>query len=403
MKGTSKRGVNNVADSLSFYSLRNSEKNRAENLMILDLLRNDLGRISELGTVRLRKLFHVEKYETLLQMISEIESILKEEVEIAEIIKNIFPCGSVTGAPKISTMGIINEIEKEKRGIYTGAIGLFHQDKKIFNVAIRTISLKEEENKNSFKGEIGIGSGIVWDSDSEKEYDEVLLKSKFLTDPDPYFEIFETMKFSSGTFERLDMHLNRMEDAASFFLFKFDRNRIISTLIDELSDHELGKNYRIKVILNKWGKIKVEVNEIRLTSGETKIILSDKTVSTENKFQYFKTTNRNLYDSEHKEYYEKGFFDVIFINEKRQIAEGAITNIFINKNGMLYTPPLSSGILPGVYRKHWLQTNINIKEEALYKDDLLIADEIILTNSLRGKVRVDKLFLNETEFIEYRK
>ena len=218
MKGTSKRGVNNVADSLSFYSLRNSEKNRAENLMILDLLRNDLGRISEFGTVRLRKLFSVEKYETLLQMVSEVESVLKDKIEIAEIIKNIFPCGSVTGAPKISTMEIINEVEKGKRGIYTGGIGLFHQDKKIFNVAIRTVSLKRDENTDGMQGEIGIGSGIVWDSDPEKEYDEVLLKSKFLTEPDPYFEIFETMKFSNGNFERLDMHLSRMQDAASFFL-----------------------------------------------------------------------------------------------------------------------------------------------------------------------------------------
>ncbi len=401
MKGTSKRGVNNVADSLSFYSLRNSEKNRAENLMILDLLRNDLGRISEFGTVRLRKLFSVEKYETLLQMVSEVESVLKDKVEIAEIIKNIFPCGSVTGAPKISTMQIIDEIEKENRGIYTGAIGLFHQDKKIFNVAIRTVSLKGDPKNKSLQGEIGIGSGIVWDSDSEKEYDEVLLKSKFLTNPDPYFEIFETMKFSGGTYERLDMHLSRLQDAASFFLFQFDKNQIIETLTKETSNYETGKNYRVKVILNKWGKVKIEVKDIKLTSGEIKIIISDRTVSTENKFQYFKTTNRGLYNSEHKKYREKDFFDVIFINEKRQIAEGAITNIFINKKGMLYTPPLSSGILSGIYRKHWLHTNINIKEEVLYKDDLLIADEIILTNSVRGKTRIDKLFLNETEFIEF--
>ena len=403
MKGTSKRGVNSVADSLSFYSLRNSEKNRAENLMILDLLRNDLGRISEFGSVRLRKLFFVEKYETLLQMVSEVESVLKEKVEIAEIIKNIFPCGSVTGAPKISTMEIINEVEKEKRGIYTGAIGLFHENKKIFNVAIRTVSLKKDENTDGLQGEIGIGSGIVWDSDSEKEYDEVLLKSKFLTEPDPYFEIFETMKFSNGNFERLDMHLSRMQDAASFFLFKFDENYIIETLRKEISDYEAGKNYRVKISLNKWGKIKVEVKDIKLTSGEIKIIISEKVVFTENKFQYFKTTNRDLYNSEHKKYHEKGFFDVIFINEKQQITEGAITNIFISKTGLLYTPSLSSGILPGIFRKHWLHTNINIKEEVLYKDDLLIADEIILTNSLRGEVRVDKLFLNENEFIEFGK
>ena len=402
MKGTGKRGVNSVADSLSFYSLRNSEKNRAENLMILDLLRNDLGRISEFGTVRLRKLFFVEKYETLLQMVSEVVSVLKDKVNFQEIIKNIFPCGSVTGAPKISTMEIIKEVEKEKRGIYTGTIGLFHQDKKIFNVAIRTISLKQDENKNGIDGEIGIGSGIVWDSKPEKEYDEVLLKSKFLTEPDPYFEIFETLKFSNGEFERLNMHLNRMRDTASFFLFKFDENHILGALRKEISDYNSEEEFRVKIILNKWGKVKVEIKETSPMPGEIKIIISDKIIS-ENKFQYFKTTNRDLYSSEHRQYYEKGFFDVIFINEKQQVAEGAITNIFIRKSGLLYTPPLSSGILSGVYRKHWLQTNINIKEEILFKDDLLIADEIILTNSLRGRINVDKLFLNEIEFIEYRK
>ncbi len=401
MKGTLQRGYNKADDSLAAYSLRHSEKNRAENLMILDLLRNDMGRISEFGSVRLRKLFSIEKYETLLQMTSEVESLLRENISLGDIIKNIFPCGSVTGAPKISTMKIINELEKEERGVYTGAVGLIHEGKEIFNVAIRTIYL-EKEKENKLKGEIGIGSGIVWDSNPEKEYEEVLLKSNFLLKPFPYFELFETLKFSNGEFERLNLHLKRLEDSASYFLFKYDKELIIQSLNEELLKYDSAKAYRAKLLLNKWGKVKVEVSGFPVSPEEIKIIISDKIISTENRFQYFKTTNRELYNSEHKKYSEKGFFDVIFINEKNQVSEGATTNIFINKMGLLYTPPVASGILPGVFRKSWLQKNINIKEEVLYKDDLLIADEILLTNSLRGIVKVDKLYLNETEFIEFK-
>jgi len=360
-----------------------------------------MGKISEFGSVRLRKLFEVEKYETLLQMTSEIESVLREDISFSDIIKNIFPCGSVTGAPKISTMQIINEIEKEERGIYTGTIGLIHEDKKIFNVAIRTVQLKKE-NENKYKGEIGIGGGIVWDSNPEKEYEEVLLKSNFLLKPFPYFELIETMRYSNGKFERLDLHLKRLEESASYFLFKFNEEIVIQSLKDKITKYVSSNDYKVRLTLDKWGKVKVEISEIPLTLKEIKIIISDKIVFSENRFQYFKTTNRELYNSEYRKYSEKGFFDVIFINEKNQVAEGSITNIFINKTGLLYTPPTASGSLPGVFRKSWLQTNINIKEEILYKDDLLIADEIILTNSLRGKVKVDKLYLNETEFIEFK-
>ncbi|HSP88905.1 MAG TPA: chorismate-binding protein, partial [Ignavibacteriaceae bacterium] len=400
MKGTLQRGCSKTDDSLAAYSLRNSEKNRAENLMILDLLRNDMGKISEFGSVRLRKLFEVEKYETLLQMTSEVESVLREEILFSDIIKNIFPCGSVTGAPKMSTMKIINEIEKEERGIYTGAIGLILEDKKVFNVAIRTIQI-EKENENKFKGEIGIGSGIVWDSNPEKEYEEVLLKSNFLLKPFPYFELFETMKFSHGEFQRLNLHLKRLQESASYFLFKYDEELIIKSLDYELEDYSSSKDYKVKLTLNKWGKVKVEVSDFPETPEEIKIIISNKVISSGNRFQSFKTTFRDLYNSEYKKYSDKGFFDVIFINEKNQVVEGSITNIFINKTGLMYTPPVSCGILPGVFRKYWLQTNINIKEEVLYKDDLLIADEIILTNSLRGIIKVDKFYLNEVEYKEF--
>jgi para-aminobenzoate synthetase/4-amino-4-deoxychorismate lyase len=392
MKGTIHRGINNQADSLNIYTLRNSEKNRAENLMILDLLRNDLGRISKFGTVRARKIFTVEKYETLLQMVSEVESELRDEINFSDIIKNIFPCGSVTGAPKIRTMEIIKELEEEPRGIYTGAIGLIHHDIMKFNVAIRTLKI----NAQTRKGEFGIGSGIVWDSQPEKEYEEVILKSNFLLHPLPYFELFETMKYKNGTILRFSEHLERLKEAASYFLFKYDREKLLSFQSPPLED--LGG---FRMILNKNGEVKFEHKVIEELPKEIKIIISGKIISTQNRFQYFKTTNRELYNKEHSFYSLKGFYDVIFINEKNQVAEGAISNIFIKKGGLWYTPPVSSGILPGVFRKYWLRKDINVKEDVLYKDDLLIADEIVLTNSIRGKVRVDKLYINENEFKEF--
>jgi para-aminobenzoate synthetase/4-amino-4-deoxychorismate lyase len=209
------------------------------------------------------------------------------------------------------------------------------------------------------------------------------------------------MRYSNGELERLDLHLKRLEESASYFLFKYDENLIHQSLDNEISRLDFSNNYKVKLLLNKWGKIKIEVSEIPQSPKEIKIIISDKIISARDRFQYFKTTNRELYDSEFRNYSEKGFFDVVFINEKNQIAEGAITNIFISKTGLLYTPPVTCGILPGVFRKFWLQRNINIKEEVLYKDDLLLADEIILTNSLRGMIKVEKLYLNETEFVEF--
>lgn len=394
MKGTIQRGVNNQSDSLNRYSLKNSEKNKAENLMILDLLRNDLGRISKFGSVRVRKIFELEKYETLSQMVSEVESELNDNIKFSDIIKNIFPCGSVTGAPKIRTMEIIKELEKESRGIYTGTIGLFHKSKIKFNVAIRTMKIIP----GTGEGELGIGSGVVWDSEPEKEYDEVLLKSNFLLNPSSYFELFETMKYEKGIVLRLEDHLERLKDAAAFFLFSFDKEKILELISEQIIRLNNEKDYRLKLILNKYGNCRIESRDIATLPEEIKIIISEKTISTQNRFQYFKTTNRQLYNEEHTFYSAKGFYDVIFINEKNQVAESAISNIFIKKGGLWYTPPVSCGILPGVFRKQWLRRDINVKEDVLYKDDLLIADEIVLTNSLRGKIKVDKLYLNESEY-----
>jgi para-aminobenzoate synthetase/4-amino-4-deoxychorismate lyase len=186
MKGTIHRGHNHSSDALSVKELETGEKNKAENVMIVDLIRNDLGIICRYGSVKVPEIFQIEKYESLFQMVSEVQGKLRKKVKIGEVLQNIFPCGSVTGAPKIRTMEIINEIEKEKRGIYTGSIGLITPKEIKMNVAIRTITIK----KDTGNGVMGLGSGVVWDSDPKSEYEEVLLKSKFLTEPLDYFEIF---------------------------------------------------------------------------------------------------------------------------------------------------------------------------------------------------------------------
>ncbi len=396
MKGTSRRGINIPNDLLIKRELENSEKNRAENVMIVDLIRNDLGKISKYGSVNVKNLLEVEKYESVFQLVSTIESKLRENVKLSDIFKNIFPCGSITGAPKIRTMEIINELEKEKRGIYTGSIGLIRKNKITFNVPIRTLSI----NKKSGKGEIGLGSGIVWDSIADEEFEETKLKGKFLTEPTKLYEIIETMLIENGKIFLFNEHLYRMKQTAEFFLFTFNNNKIrnkINSILKKLDN----KKHKLKISLNKWGRLNLFISSIIEHNKEIKVILSNKQIDSRNKFQYFKTSNRQLYDSEYKKISKQGFFDVIYFNGNGELAEGAITNIFIYKNDVISTPPINAGILPGVYRKYLLKNNSSIIERKLIKEDLIEADKIILTNSVRGEVVVNKLFVNENEFISF--
>jgi len=394
MKGTVRRGYDLQTDKMNKYNLLNSEKNRAENVMIVDLLRNDLGRISKSGSVQVPKLFDIEKYETLYQMVSVISSRLKKNITISEVIKNIFPCGSITGAPKISTMSIINKIEKEPRGIYTGSVGFIHKKKKIFNVAIRTLII----NKKTFRGEIGLGSGIVWDSDAEQEFQETILKSRFLTKQESEFELFETMVLENGKILLLEDHLNRLKSSASFFLFRYDDLKINKQIQKKVSKYDQYTKQKVKLLINKWGEVKTNVSPISASPEIIKVIISKNRIKTANKYQYFKTTNRKIYDKENQFFSRRGFFDVIYFNERSELAEGAITNIFLKLGDTYFTPPVTSGILPGVYRKIKLKRDSSVKEKILYFEDLMSAEEIILTNALKGEIKVNFLYLNETEF-----
>ena len=326
MKGTARRGKTIEEDADSKESLRNDEKNRAENLMIVDLLRNDLGRISKFGSVHVHEIFSVEKYQTLFQMTSTVQGRIRENVNYYELFKAIFPGGSVTGAPKIRAMEIINELEGDPRGIYTGAIGFISPEKKaVFNIAIRTVVMQGE------RGEMGTGGGIVWDSDPEAEYEECRLKANFLTTPYEEFDLLETILWSDEYF-LLEKHLERLKKSANYFDYPFDGDSIHSVLEKEIIKFEVGREYRVRLRLNRYGHVHIESNLLREGTQNSNLVMISKIRTHSNDlFLYHKTTKRHLYDSAYKEALSRGFIEVIFMNEKDQITEGAISNIFIRK------------------------------------------------------------------------
>jgi para-aminobenzoate synthetase / 4-amino-4-deoxychorismate lyase len=396
MKGTIERGRFLAEDDENSDALYNCPKNRSENLMILDLLRNDLGKICKPGTVKTRKFFEIEKYESLFQMTSTIEGMARPEVSLFGLFKSLFPSGSVTGAPKIRTMQIINEIEKSDRRIYTGSIGFITPKKDfVFNVAIRTLLL----DLDSGKGEMGIGSGIVYDSDPKNEYEECLLKAKFLTETQKSFKLIETILWEPVKgYPLLRLHMQRLSESAEYFGYKYKKDNVIKALNNASEGFNGKQKYRVRLLLDKNGATEISHSALDLKDMDKLITLSSKAVDSSGKWLYHKTTNRALYDSEYSKYKKMGFFDVIFKNEKGQITEGAVSNIFIEKKGIYYTPPIKCGVLNGVYRRHLLHDKkFKIREEILYPEDLLKADSIITTNAVRGIVKVC-LYANKLPF-----
>ena len=383
MKGTIGRGRNLREDALNKNRLKQDEKNRAENLMIVDLFRNDLGRVSETNSVKTKDIFCVEKYETLFQMTSTIKSVLKKDTGLYELFKTVFPSGSISGAPKIRTMQIIKEIEKEERMVYTGAIGLFKPDAEaVFNIAIRSILLREE------KGEMGVGGGIVYDSEPQKEYEECKLKANFLTKPQKEFQLIETMLWSKNFF-LLDSHLKRLKESAEYFDFCYDENYVQKTLMQIKKRFNPNFSYRVRLLLFKNGDVSITYRRQKKKSALRQIIaISEQKTNSKDNFLYHKTTQRQLYDSEYKKYKKLGCYDVLFRNKKNELTEGAISNIFIKTKRKYYTPPLSCGLLNGVYRKYLLDKKKDVQEKVLTLKDIQNAEEIYLTNSVRGMVKV---------------
>ncbi len=428
MKGTAKRGRDLKEDGEIAGQLKNCLKNRSENVMIVDLLRNDLGRISSTGSVRVPRLFNVENYETLFQMTSDIESRLKRRNLAFDIFSRIFPSGSVTGAPKIKTMEIIKKLEKEPRNIYTGSIGFFSpKEFGTFNVAIRTLLIDSRKET----GEMGVGSGIVYDSDPKSEYAECRLKTNFLVKRRQNFQLIETMLWQSpkrlpenchceeaegrrsnpkkrllrslrslamtnngfpATYKGyvlINEHLRRLQNSAGYFNFLYNKKDVL-TALRRLERGFKQSAYRVRLLLFKDGSVELKPSLFELQKDcRPKVYFSAKRTQSQDSFLYHKTTERKIYDEEYTRCRRAGFYDVIFANEKGEITEGAISNIFIGKNGFFYTPPLSCGLLDGVYRRYLLNSKKRrIKEKVLFKEDLLRAEEVYLSNSVRGLVRV---------------
>jgi para-aminobenzoate synthetase/4-amino-4-deoxychorismate lyase len=382
MKGTVKRGRTLAEDYLIEEWLCNDEKNRSENLMIVDLLRNDIGRICEAGSVAVEKMYAIERYETVIQMTSTVNGLLKPNTSYYDIFKSLFPCGSVTGAPKIRTMQIINQLERHQRGVYCGAIGFISPDNEsVFNVAIRTI-----EAQNG-KGTMGVGSGIVFDSDPQQEFEECKLKAAFLLNDEPDFQLFETILWD-GQFTFLEEHLVRMKNSSDYFSSRFVREKILDALV--LAERTFGprKKYRVRLLLSKNGEPFVEAFELSEVPLHYRIKIAPERTNSNNRFLFHKTTNRNLYECYAALAKGENLTDYIFLNERDEITEGAITNIFIEKDRKLFTPPLSCGLLAGVYRQEILRTNLSASEAIITKNDLYSADAIYICNSVRGWMKV---------------
>lgn len=403
MKGTLRRGRTLEEDRVARKFLQDDGKNRSENVMIVDLLRNDLGRVLHEtggGDVSVRSLFDVETYESLLQMTSTVHGRPNDghlgSISLATLFKGLFPCGSVTGAPKIRTMEIIAELEKEYRGVYTGAIGFLGPDgSSVFNVPIRTVVLNGE------RGEMGIGSGVTHDSDSGDEWLECLLKGKFLTDPAPDFKLIETILWEpQAGYWLLERHLQRLLQSAEYYYFRYDRKEIERAL--QQRTESLKEPARVRLTLAKDGTLDLTVADCSLpgsrdlpespeadTGAMPKVRFSKHAIDSTQTWQYHKTTMRSLYDEEFARACEEGCLDYLFLNEAGEVTEGAITNIVIYKGGSYITPPVSSGLLKGVMIQELMASGgVTIQEQVLYPHDLHSADAVYCCNSVRGVVRV---------------
>lgn len=389
MKGTAPRAGTLDADSEVRAALSKDVKNRAENLMIVDLMRNDLGRISDPGSVSVTDLFTVETFKTLHQMTSGVRAELKPGIGLVDVLKAIFPPGSITGAPKIRAMELIRELETEPRGVYCGAIGRFSPDgTALLNVAIRTTVI---DRKGA--GEMGIGSGIVADSDGVKEYAECLLKMKFLTDPVRRFELIETMLHEpeKGIWLR-GYHLARLAASAAYFGFVFDASKVHDAIEAAISGNT-NERLRVRLLLDEDGGVTVTTAPQPAAPADAvmRYVVSDSRLNSSDLFLYHKTTRRELYDREWKHYADTlGADEVIYLNEAGELAEGSRTSIFIARDGKLLTPRLAAGVLPGTLRAALLDEG-RAEEARLTIQDLNGAAEIYLGNSVRGLVRAEPL------------
>ena len=383
MKGTAPRGVTAEEDEAARAALLASAKERAENLMIVDLLRNDLGRLATPGKVRVDRLFEIEAYPTLWQMVSTVSADLPD-VNLFALFRALFPCGSITGAPKIRAMQRIAEIESAARGLYTGAFGWLAPGGDCrFNVAIRTLELAADRT-----GKLGVGSGVVIDADSASEYAECLLKAKFLTDFDPGFELIETLRLEQGAYPLLTQHLERLQASAQALGFACDIEKVTAVLLLAAARDQPGV-FRIRLTLAHDGSCQLDVQPMAVDDGRLwQVVMAGETLDADDYLLRHKTTARGRYDRALAALSGRPeVFDAIFLNACGEVCEGARSNVFVERDGVLLTPPLACGLLPGVMRRQLIESGRAV-EQLLRLEDLQSAPAIYVANALRGLMPV---------------
>ena len=371
MKGTTQRGLTDQEDLEQASWLEQDPKNRSENMMIVDLLRNDMNRISEVGSEHVERLCQVEQYSTVWQMTSTIKSQLRPDVELVEIFRSLFPCGSITGAPKIATMEIIKNLEPQPRGVYCGTIGLLLPNgRRIFNVAIRTIQLHQGQ------AIYGVGGGITWDSTWESEYREVHQKAAVLYRKQARFQLITTGKISQKQLLFEDQHLERLTKASRYFAFPFDPKKLRQKIEEECQVCDDNQDYRLRIITSKSGEMELSrqiLSPLSPSFCKAKLCLQE--ADLQQAFTYFKTT--------HRPHLSLGKQESIYHNAAGELLETSIGNLVLKIAGKLYTPPTSLGILPGIYRQHLLETG-QVEEKVLTVPDLNQAEAVYGCNAVRG-------------------
>ncbi len=417
MKGTAPRHADPQRDREAAQFLRNDPKNRAENLMILDLLRNDLGRLAQPGSVRVPQRFAVEPYATLWQMTSAVQARLRDDVGWSELWRALFPCGSVVGAPKHRTMQIIAELEPEGRGLYTGTIGWLRPGAGTtpattlgeFSVAIRTLEVDAALRGGTRAARLGVGGGVVADSTPHGEWDECWLKARFATTLDPGFGLIETFAAHyPSQHERIDAHLRRLERSARYFGLRFERTELLLALQREHAalapppvDAQRAWTHRTRIELRHDGGFDIRCAALQAPPARVEVLLAehlldDAVLDRRDPLLRHKTTHRARYDLAWQAAERQGAFDALFFNQRGELCEGGRSSVFVQLDGRWWTPPLRCGLLPGVTRARLLaDPRLRAGERVLRREDLLRAQALMLSNAVRGalpaRLRVEQV------------
>lgn len=389
MKGTSRRGRWPAEDEALASALAANDKARAENVMIVDLLRNDLGRVAETGSVRVRDLWRLERYPTVWQLTSTVDATLRPDVDLLGLLGATFPCGSVTGAPKVRTMEIIASIEQGPRGLYTGALCLLRPGGDfVSSVSIRTAVLDRQTGVTTFS----VGAGITADSVPADEWNECLAKARVVRPPAVPREVglFETLRLEEGVLARRDAHVGRICASARLFGWHVDRSALDAELVQVAAAHPAGV-WRVRLVLASDGTSRIEAVPFAPTTQRWRVALARTPVDARDPLLFNKTTRRDVYDAARAAV--PGVDDVLLYNARGEITESTVASLVLDLDGVRVTPPIVCGLLPGILRGE-LVARGQVRERVVRLPDLRRAAHVWLVNALRGWIEVDLVQLN---------